>query len=242
MSTRRSRLSATLILMMAMVLSLGVAQTTAQTLSTQPPPDASVTDPETGADMEGEDPAGPSTANPPAYIGELMKATELKQAQIDQMRAAGMGWGEVRISTRLAEKIAADSSSTLTFDAALEKVLAERAAGKGFGQIASENNLKLGELLKKGGKEGAGGQETATASKEKKPGLFARFGRFLGFGKSADRPSRPATVDGAGALAKGGKPERFDRSAKVERPEKLSKPERPAKPEKPDKPEKGPHR
>lgn len=50
---------------------------------------------------------------PPAYIGELLKAGDLMQEQVDQMRTDGYDWGEVRLATLLARQIAADSDGGL---------------------------------------------------------------------------------------------------------------------------------
>ena len=242
MSRMKFGLKSALILLVAGLLCLGTAQVMAQT------PETPVTDPQPPDAVDGDEAGAPNTANPPAYIGELMKVTELKQAQVDQMRTDGLGWGEVRIATLLAEKIAANSGGTLAFDAALAQVLAARAEGKGFGQIAAENNLKVGELVKNGGKKGgdaergsAGstGGANAASVKGKKPGFFARIGRFLGFGKSADKSSKPASMETSQASVKDAKGSKLERPARFDRSAKLEKPERPARPEKP---EKGPHK
>jgi hypothetical protein len=89
----------------------------------------------------------PDSTNPPPFITDLVENTELKQEQVDQMRSGGAGWGNIMIATRLAERIAADSEGVLTFDEALADVLKARAEGKGFEQIANENDLKLGRVL-----------------------------------------------------------------------------------------------
>jgi len=239
MSRMKFGLKSALILLVAGLLCLGTAQVMAQT------PETPVTDPQPPDAVDGDEAGAPNTANPPAYIGELMKVTELKQAQVDQMRTDGLGWGEVRIATLLAEKIAANSGGTLAFDAALAQVLAARAEGKGFGQIAAENNLKVGELVKNGGKKGGDAEKGSAGStggasvKGKKPGFFARIGRFLGFGKSADKSSKPASVETSQASVKDAKGSKLERPARFDRSAKLEKPERPARPEKP---EKGPHK
>jgi hypothetical protein len=187
----------------------------------------------------------PSTAHPPTYIGDLMKTTELKQEQVDQMRTSGWGWGEIRLATKLAQQMAANSNGTLTFDDALAQVQAARAEGKGFGQIAAENNLKIGPLVRnkdaaKGGKAQAG-----PAANQKKPGLLTRIGRFLGFGRSADKPdkaSAAANVEKPHASAKAMQLDRPERPERPERPPKAEKPDRPERLSRPEKPEKGPHK
>jgi len=97
--------------------------------------------------------------NPPPFIAELVENTELTQEQVEQMRSDGAGWGNIMIAARLAERIAADSVGSdeiLTFDEALANVLDARAEGKGFGQIALENDLKLGHVV--------GNEETPNAT------------------------------------------------------------------------------
>ncbi|MHC4086471.1 MAG: hypothetical protein ACYSU5_14855 [Planctomycetota bacterium] len=94
----------------------------------------------------------PDATNPPPFIVDLVEKTELTQEQVEQMRSGGAGWGNIMISTRLAERIAADSEGVLTFDDALAGVLKSRTEKKGFGQIAHENDLKLGRVL--GGEDG----------------------------------------------------------------------------------------
>lgn len=225
------RLNCALLLLAAGLLGLVALPATAQT--TPPPGTTATNPPETSDGTAGEDTGTPSTAHPPAYIGDLLKAGNLKQAQVDQMRTGGMGWGEIRIATRLAEQIAANSSGSLTFDAALSQVLADRAGGQGWGEIAAANKLKVGDLVndKKAGdaaKNGKG-QATSAAAKEKKPGFFAKVGRFLGFGKSdakastdvkGEKPEHPTKVDHAN------KPDKPEKPAAVERPERPEKPER----------------
>jgi hypothetical protein len=124
-----------------------------------------------------------------------------------------------------------------------------KAEGKDFGQIAADNNLKIGDLVRH---QKAG---DATTAKTKKPGFFARVGRALGFGRSADKTEKAATVDKPQASAKsmkGEKPEHPDkpeRAMKAERPERPERPaqpdrperpERPARPDRPERPERGP--
>jgi len=212
------------------------------------------------AAQTGGDPAEgvADAANPPRYIRELVEGSALTQEQVDAMRADGLGWGEIRIATRLAEQIDAASEDPLvTFDTALAGVLAERAAGKGFGEIAQAHNLKIGELVGKGSQKGgsAPGEDPASAQAgetkrltEKKRGLFARLGGALGLGKG-QRQDQTLKPEGSGTktrtmtrAAKVKTLERPTRPEKPEKPAKLERPERPARPEKPEKPERGPNR
>jgi hypothetical protein len=186
----------------------------------------------------------PDATNPPPFIAELVENTELTQEQVEQIRSDGAGWGNIMITTRLAEQIAADSDGLLTFDEALANVLDARAEVKGFGQIAHENDLKLGRVVGKGNKNasaasdapeiveaGAGPEASIELNRgqEKKQNIFSRLIRFMGLGKK-------------GRFEKPPKPEKLERPARLDRPEKPEKPEKPERPEKPEKPERGPRR
>ena len=152
MCTTPRRVGCVLVLLAAGLLCLGTTQTMAQT--TEPPetgvtepPETGVTDPPPADDVEGDGTETPNSANPPAYIRKMVEDQVLTQEQVDTLRTGGYGWGEVRIATRLAQQMVANSAEGLTFEDALAQVTAARAAGKGFGQIAAENNLKIGQLV-----------------------------------------------------------------------------------------------
>lgn len=247
-----------------MVLAVGLLLLwTAPAMAQSPAePDSGVIEPTPEAgDLE----ATPDGSNPPAYIADLVEKTDLSQLQVDQMRAEGTGWGNIRIAARLAEQMAANSIDTdtpVTFDDALASILVARAEGKGFGEIAGENNLKIGQLMRhrnqvQGDASGDGleAEEGVQAGETvqvrgKKRGLFARLAGFLGVGKSKrpDKTERLVQADGNARLQKSSRAQKTERLEKPERPEKPSKPEkperpeRPAKPEKPEKPERGPRR
>ena len=182
----------------------------------------------------------------PPFIAGLIELTELTQAQVDQMRSDGLGWGNIMITTRLAERIAADSEGALMFDDALADVLNARAEDKGFGQIARENDLKLGRVVgnryqvtaavSNGPGEGGVGpnlNHERIRNQEKKQNIYRQLSGLLGF-EMKGRPEKPLKIQ------KAEKPERLDkpeRPEKPEKPEKLEKPEKPERPEKPEKPE-----
>jgi hypothetical protein len=202
-------------------------------------------------DVDGDEEVGPDPAHPPAFITKLVENQVVTQEQVNTMLTAGYGWGEVRIASLMAQQMAANSNGTLTFEAVLTQIMEARAAGKDFGQVANENNLKVGELVRN---QKAG---DATTAKAKKLGFFARIGRALGFGRSADKTEKTATMAMSQASArsmKGDKPERPDkpeRAMKAERPERLERPaqierperpERPSRPDRPERPERGPNR
>lgn len=201
-----------------------------------------------GSVLEGEEAA--NSTNPPPFIGELVDITELTPEQVEQMRTNGLGWGNIMIVTRLAERIAADSGGVLTFEEALTGVLDARVEGKGFGQIANENDLKLGRIVGNGAKEMTGpgeaglGQNTnieRRRNREKKQNIYRQLSGLLGFEKPG-KPDKPLKIQ---KVEKPERPEKLEKPEKPEKPERPEKPEkleRPEKPEKPEKPERGPRR
>lgn len=257
------RLNWTCALVVLGLLCLGAAQVFAQTTEEPAPADPVVTDPIPPVvdDQDDLDPEAAQGTNPPPFILDLLESSEFKQEQLDQMRTDGAGWGNIRILVLLAEQIATRSEGTLSFDDALAEVLAARAAGKGFGEIAGENGLQIGETIRNrnrqrdgsleddpgdGDGDGLQVQETIRV-REKKRGVFARLAGFLGF-KKTQKPEKPATPERLQKTErpeKPSKPEKLERPERPERPEKPEKPERPERPEKPEKPEKperGPNR
>jgi hypothetical protein len=145
-----------------------------------------------------------------------------------------MGWGEVDHSLGLAEGMVekgtaasmedalvgeaitttvtnpdGTTTTTVTYEGGL---LAMRADGMGWGQIAKELGFKsLGEV------KGNGHAATDTA---------------------AAKPTRAAKADTARAQGRpDAKPERIARAERPQRPEKLERPTRPERPERPAKPE-----
>jgi len=209
-----------------------------------------------GVVLEGED--SPNGSSRPRFIAELVEKTDLTQDQVDQMRDDGAGWGNIMISTRLAERIAADSpegDDKLTFEQALDLVLEARAEDIGFGEIAHQHDLKVGKLVSGGKKVMSANPETSVpegtlvrsqrrAGQEGKPKKQNMFGRIFGMFRSGrtvrvDKPPRPERPE------RPNRPEKFERPERPAKPEKPEKPERPPrleKPEKPEKPERGPRR
>ncbi|MBN2588474.1 MAG: hypothetical protein JXA96_01325 [Sedimentisphaerales bacterium] len=90
--------------------------------------------------------------NQPSYIDELVNNSQLTQSQVNNMRTNGQSWGDIRINARMAEQIAANNSDSdktteQQYQEALNNVLQQRAIGRGYGNIANENNIKLGSVL-----------------------------------------------------------------------------------------------
>ena len=182
----------------------------------------------------------PDGTNQPPFIGMLVDKTELTIEQVEQMRSDGLGWGNITIATRLAERLVADSAEPLSFEDALDGVLEARAEGKGFGEIANENDLKLGRVVAKGKAQTTAGSQASVgraAVKPKKQGFFGRLMSLfrLGRGEKPERPlkAKPAKIE---------KPERPEKPEKPEKPERPERPEKLERPAKPEKPERGPRR
>lgn len=105
----------------------------------------------TGAAQSQE--AQNSLDSQPSYVDELIESSQLTQGQVDNMRKGGESWGNIRITARMAEQIAAknsDSEKTAEqkYQEALNYVLQQRAAGKGYGNIANDNNISLGSVMR----------------------------------------------------------------------------------------------
>ncbi len=121
---------------------------------------------------------------------------------VTELRNRKLGFGSATIALALSQELMKRDSS-LDQQAALEAILAQRQAGKGWGVIAHEQGLKLGHVVSELKKAG-----TATERTAGRPATTAR----------AERDDRTA------------KPEKIDRPAKLEKPEKIDKPARPDKP------------
>ncbi len=171
------------------VLLLAAAAVVAQT-EDMDPPDPDVVEEETA-----------NAENPPGYINDLVENSDLTPEQVETMRVDGMGWGNIKTAAELAEAISAGSTEAepISYDQALELVLADRAQEIGFGEIAEKYNLKIGELNRnriRTENAGAGGPAVEKPAKAERP-------------EKMEKPEKPV------------RPER------PEKPEKPEKPERP---------------
>jgi len=142
--------------------------------------------------------------------------------------AGPMGWGNVNITLSLAQALLEsgaypdlqsaltgvettvtneDGTTTVTSEGG---VLALRADGMGWGQIANELGFRLGDLVSASNRS----ERAAARVNDGTAGRAAREERVA----RADRPARPE---------------------RAERPERPDRPERPEKPERPERPERG---
>ncbi len=160
-----------------------------------------------GASQPQED--SESLDKQPSYIDEMVESSQLTQSQVDNMKNGGESWGNIRITASMAEQIAAknsDSEKTAEqkYQEALNYVSQQRAAGKGYGTIANENNINLGSVMGNGNgsqnqqkdktqlqnqnkeKKQSGDSEQPKA-KTKKKGLV---GRFFGMFKKENKAQK----------------------------------------------------
>ncbi len=123
---------------------------------------------------------GEETDVVPDPFRDLSERYGVNEERITQMRSDGMGFGEMNIALAISERIAADSAETetpVTIDSALDGVLAERADGKGWGEIAQDHGFNVGDVVRDAGKE--------------RPERGARPQRL----EKPDRPDKPQKPD-----------------------------------------------
>src|SRR5262245_24384679 len=78
----------------------------------------------------------------------LAKQFQLPASEIEKMRNAGQGWGEVTIRLALADKLVkTDPAKFPTLAAALERINTLRNEGRGWGNISKELGFKLGPVV-----------------------------------------------------------------------------------------------
>ena len=115
---------------------------------------------------------------------------------VTDLRNRKLGFGGATIALALSQELM-KRDPTLTQQAALERIVAERQAGKGWGVIAHDLGLKLGPVVSEVKKAG-------------KPDKVARAEK----GEKAEKPDKPA------------RPEKVDKIDKIEKPARAEKPGR----------------
>ncbi len=137
---------------------------------------------------------------------------------------AGMGYGNVFITLALAEQLAMASAAEalegetgMTPEESLNEVLYLRQVeGMGWGQIAKELGVNLGEVISGIHSNRPDKVESAKAER------MAKADKGM-------RPEKAQKVDKVEKMAKIDRPTRPERAEKVERPEKPARPERPSR-------------
>lgn len=118
-----------------------------------------------------------------------------------------LGFGEVAITLGLARELA--KRDGISVNAAIDRVVATREAGGGWGQIAHDLGLKLGRVV------------SEVHRTEKKVAGIERAERKPDHLGKVDKDDRPGKAD---------RPEKMDRP---DRPEKFDRPDRPERAERP---------
>jgi len=85
---------------------------------------------------------------------DTQKATSLAaqfnvpEKTVDDLRAKGLGWGEVTIDLAMAQKLSSANPKLYpTMADALNKIASLRASGEGWGKIAKDLGFKLGPVV-----------------------------------------------------------------------------------------------
>lgn len=142
----------------------------------------------------------------------LAKQFQLPASEIEKLRNAGQGWGEVTIRLALADKLVkTDPAKFPTLAAALERINTLRNEGRGWGNISKELGFKLGPVV----------SEVRQSLNDLRRDLRAeqlKAGKVNDLGNGAD-------------LKREARAEHVERAQRPERPERPQRPERPEKPE-----------
>jgi hypothetical protein len=150
-----------------------------------------------------------------AHIELLAKQFQLAPSEIETLRNAGQGWGEVTIRLALADKLVkTDPTNFPTLNAALERIGTLRNDGSGWGKISKELGFKLGPVV----------GDIRHSLNELRRDLRAE----QTVGGKVDKTGN------AGDLKRETRVEPIERGQRPERPERPQRPERPERPEKPE--------
>lgn len=171
---------------------------------------------------EGTEEAAPETAET-----ETAETPELEEGAEGN---AGMGYGNVLITMALAEELAVASAAAalegemgLSADESLNEVLRMRQVdGMGWGQIAKELGVNLGEVI-------SGIRSNRPEKVDQLVSVAER--KTLRADARAEKQEMRATERAVRVerVAKAERPEKSERVEKAERPEKPQRPERPGK-------------
>jgi hypothetical protein len=162
-----------------------------------------------------------------------------------------MGYGEVNISLSLAQALL-DSGAYTDLQSALTGVettvtnpdgttttttsggvLAMRASGMGWGEIAHQLDLNLGTLMS-AANSNANAKANANAKVDAKANANAKANAKVG---TTDRTDRRGGAERAPKPERAERAERPERADRPERPERAERPDRPDRPERPERPE-----
>ena len=126
---------------------------------------------------------------------------KVEPSVVTDLRSRKLGFGGAAIALALSQELM-KQDATLAPQAALDKILAERAAGKGWGVIAHDLGLKLGPVV----------SEVKKAEKATE--------------QIAGKPDKVANTEKTEKVEKTEKPAKPEKIEKIERPAKPEKPGR----------------
>ncbi len=139
----------------------------------------------------------------------VVSLSKLTPEQVDSLRANNYGWGEIL-------HVGAFVANGQSYDA----IVADRASGMGWGEIAKKYGVKFGDIKKSvhaGIKDAKKAVKGDDAAKKELGQLKKEADDIEKSDKKADKAEKPAKMDKADKLAK---------------PDHSSKPDHPAKPTK----------
>lgn len=120
------------------------------------------------------------TTNQPARAQNLADRFGVPVERVNNLRDSGKGWGAIRIELALAERLTQNHPETYpTTNDALTKVTAMRGEGRGYGVIAKDLGLKVGDV-----------QRASKMDRPDKPAKIDKPGKPEKVGKP-DRPDHP---------------------------------------------------
>ncbi|MBI3635892.1 MAG: hypothetical protein HY216_06695, partial [Candidatus Rokubacteria bacterium] len=140
-------------------------------------------------------------------------ATQFKvdQTVVNDLRAKNLGFGEVTITLGLAQELV-KKDPTLTQQQAIDKILAQRASGRGWGVIARDMDLKLGKIVSEVKRVDRRVERVARVEKAER--------------REAEKAERAERVERVEKAEKAERAERPEKLEKVEKPEKVEKAQR----------------
>lgn len=132
---------------------------------------------------------------------------------VSDLRAKNLGFGEVSITLGLAQELMKKDPG-LTQQRAIDKILAQRASGMGWGQIAHSMDLKLGKIVSDVKRADKGVERLARVEKHDKIDKAER---------EVEKAERHERMEKAEKLEKAEKPEKVEKFQRVERVERVER-------------------
>jgi hypothetical protein len=169
--------------------------------------------------------------NGPMGWGEVDHSLGIAQALVDSGQAASLD--EALLGTATTTTVTNADGTTTTTTTYSGGILAMRADGMGWGQIAKELGFKLGSVVG----NGKGGADVAASAKGERASDGERAAKSERAAK-AERAAKGERAAKSERVAKAERVAKVERVARIERPDRPDRVERPAKPERPERPQK----